>query len=78
MKLNVMSDAGTLDDAHLVELGLNGDRDAFGRLVAYYQFFLNRPKLVSVYLGPFLWQFRRSISWFLLMELPHKVSRQAD
>jgi hypothetical protein len=37
MKLNVMSDAETLDDARLVELGLNGDRDAFGRLVARYQ-----------------------------------------
>ncbi len=37
MKLDVMSDAETLDDARLVELGLNGDRDAFGRLVARYQ-----------------------------------------
>jgi RNA polymerase sigma factor (sigma-70 family) len=37
MKLNVMSDAETLDDARLVELGLNGDRDAFGRLVTRYQ-----------------------------------------
>jgi RNA polymerase sigma factor (sigma-70 family) len=32
-----MSDAETLDDARLAELGLNGDRDAFGRLVARYQ-----------------------------------------
>jgi len=37
MKLDVMSDAETLDDARLVELGLNGDRDAFGQLVARYQ-----------------------------------------
>jgi RNA polymerase sigma factor (sigma-70 family) len=32
-----MSDAETLDDARLVELGLNGDREAFGRLVARHQ-----------------------------------------
>jgi RNA polymerase sigma factor (sigma-70 family) len=32
-----MSNAETLDDARLVELGLNGDRDAFGRLVARHQ-----------------------------------------
>lgn len=37
MKLNVMTDAETLDDARLVELGLKGDRDAFGQLVARYQ-----------------------------------------
>jgi RNA polymerase sigma factor (sigma-70 family) len=37
MKLDAMSDAETLDDARLVELGLNGDRDAFGQLVARYQ-----------------------------------------
>jgi DNA-directed RNA polymerase specialized sigma24 family protein len=37
MKSDVMSDSGILDDARLVELGLNGDRDAFGRLVARYQ-----------------------------------------
>jgi RNA polymerase sigma factor (sigma-70 family) len=37
MKSDVMSDAKTLDDARLVELGLDGDRDAFGRLVARYQ-----------------------------------------
>jgi RNA polymerase sigma factor (sigma-70 family) len=37
MKLNVMSDAETLDDARLVELGLLGNHDAFGRLVARYQ-----------------------------------------
>jgi RNA polymerase sigma factor (sigma-70 family) len=32
-----MSDAETLDDARLVELGLNGDRDAFGQLVTRHQ-----------------------------------------
>ena len=32
-----MSDAQTLDDARLVELVLNGDRDAFGQLVARHQ-----------------------------------------
>lgn len=32
-----MPDAETLDDARLVELGLNGDRDAFGQLVARHQ-----------------------------------------
>ena len=37
MKLDVMSDAETLDDARLVELGLDGDRDAFGQLVTRYQ-----------------------------------------
>jgi RNA polymerase sigma factor (sigma-70 family) len=37
MKLNVMTEAETLDDARLVGLGLNGDRDAFGQLVARYQ-----------------------------------------
>src|SRR5580692_6748862 len=37
MRLEVMSDAETLEDARLVELGLNGDRDAFGRLVARHQ-----------------------------------------
>ena len=37
MKIDVMSDAETLDDARLVELGLDGDRDAFGQLVARYQ-----------------------------------------
>jgi RNA polymerase sigma factor (sigma-70 family) len=37
MKLDVMSDAKTLDDARLVELGLDGNRDAFGQLVARYQ-----------------------------------------
>jgi len=37
MSLDVMLDAETLDDARLVALGLDGDRDAFGRLVARYQ-----------------------------------------
>jgi RNA polymerase sigma factor (sigma-70 family) len=37
MRLDVISDAESLDDARLVELGLNGDRDAFGRLVARHQ-----------------------------------------
>jgi RNA polymerase sigma factor (sigma-70 family) len=37
MKLDVMSDAETLDDARLVQLGLDGNRDAFGQLVARYQ-----------------------------------------
>ena len=37
MKLNIMSDAKTLDDARLVELGLEGNREAFGQLVARYQ-----------------------------------------
>jgi hypothetical protein len=32
-----MSDAKMLDDAQLVESGLEGDRDAFGQLVARYQ-----------------------------------------
>jgi RNA polymerase sigma factor (sigma-70 family) len=32
-----MSDAETVDDARLVELGVNGDRDAFGQLVARHQ-----------------------------------------
>ena len=37
MKTDVMLDAETLDDAQLVELGLDGDRDAFGQLVTRYQ-----------------------------------------
>jgi RNA polymerase sigma factor (sigma-70 family) len=37
MKLDVMSDAKTVDDARLVQLGLDGNRDAFGQLVARYQ-----------------------------------------
>ncbi len=37
MKLDVMSNAATLDDAALVAGVLNGDRDAFGQLVARYQ-----------------------------------------
>jgi RNA polymerase sigma factor (sigma-70 family) len=37
MKLDVMSDVKTLDDSRLVELGLDGNRDAFGQLVARYQ-----------------------------------------
>jgi RNA polymerase sigma factor (sigma-70 family) len=37
MKSDVMMDAETLDDARLVELGLDGNRDAFGQLVARYQ-----------------------------------------
>jgi RNA polymerase sigma factor (sigma-70 family) len=37
MKTEVMLAAETLDDARLVELGLKGDRHAFGQLVARYQ-----------------------------------------
>src|SRR5271169_1522539 len=37
MKLDVMLDAKIFDDARLVELGLEGNRDAFGQLVARYQ-----------------------------------------
>jgi RNA polymerase sigma factor (sigma-70 family) len=37
MKTEAMPDADTSDDARLVELGLSGDRHAFGRLVARYQ-----------------------------------------
>lgn len=37
MKLNLMTDVATLDDARLVALGLDGDREAFGQLVARYQ-----------------------------------------
>ncbi len=37
MKFDVMSDAKTMDDARLVELGVAGNRDAFGELVARYQ-----------------------------------------
>src|ERR1700728_3678256 len=37
MNLNVMQNVKTLGDARLVELGLNGDHDAFGQLVARYQ-----------------------------------------
>src|SRR5208282_3392000 len=37
MRLDAMSDAKTLDDARLVKLGLDGNRDAFGQLVARYQ-----------------------------------------
>ena len=37
MRINIISDAETLNDARLVELGLNGDRDAFGQLVTRYQ-----------------------------------------
>jgi RNA polymerase sigma factor (sigma-70 family) len=37
MKLDTMPEAETLDDAHLVELGLDDDRHAFGQLVARYQ-----------------------------------------
>src|SRR3984957_12221451 len=37
MKFNLMSNVATLDDARLVDLGRNGDRDAFGQLVARYQ-----------------------------------------
>jgi RNA polymerase sigma factor (sigma-70 family) len=37
MKLDAMSDAKTLNDARLVELGLDGNRDAFGQLVVRYQ-----------------------------------------
>lgn len=37
MKLDVMRVDETLEDARLVELGLNGNRDAFGQLVTRYQ-----------------------------------------
>src|SRR5665213_2051204 len=37
MKLKVMLDAKTLDDARLVALGAEGNREAFGELVARYQ-----------------------------------------
>src|ERR1035437_5606231 len=37
MKIDVMLDAETLDDARLVQLGLDGNRDAFGQLVARHQ-----------------------------------------
>src|SRR5580704_5539782 len=38
MKLDVMTHEATLlDDARLVALGLDGNRDAFGQLVARYQ-----------------------------------------
>lgn len=37
MKSNVIADAKMVDDARLVELGLEGDREAFGQLVARYQ-----------------------------------------
>jgi RNA polymerase sigma factor (sigma-70 family) len=37
MRLDVISDAKTVDDARLVQLGLDGNRDAFGQLVARYQ-----------------------------------------
>src|ERR1700683_1937704 len=37
MKSKVMPEAKTLDDARLVELGLDGNREAFGQLVARYQ-----------------------------------------
>jgi RNA polymerase sigma factor (sigma-70 family) len=37
MKIDVMLDAETLDDARLVELSSDGDRDAFGQLVTRYQ-----------------------------------------
>ena len=37
MKLNVMSDVKAIDDARLVQLGRNGNRDAFGHLVSRYQ-----------------------------------------
>lgn len=37
MKIGVMADATTIDDARLVELGLEGNREAFGQLVARYQ-----------------------------------------
>jgi RNA polymerase sigma factor (sigma-70 family) len=32
-----MSDAETVDDVRLIQLGLDGNRDAFGQLVARYQ-----------------------------------------
>src|ERR1035437_8424374 len=37
MRLDVMLDVETLDDARLVQLGLDGNRDAFGQLVARHQ-----------------------------------------
>jgi RNA polymerase sigma factor (sigma-70 family) len=37
MKSDVMLDVETLDDARLVQLGLDGNHDAFGQLVARYQ-----------------------------------------
>src|SRR5580704_10643150 len=37
MKLEVMSNVATVDDTALVAEVLNGDRDAFGQLVARYQ-----------------------------------------
>jgi RNA polymerase sigma factor (sigma-70 family) len=37
MRLDVMSEAQTIDDARLVELGLEGDRQAFSQLVERYQ-----------------------------------------
>lgn len=37
MKLDVMLDDKIFDDARLVELGLKGNRDAFGQLVTRYQ-----------------------------------------
>ena len=37
MKSEAMLETATLDDACLVKLSLEGDRDAFGELVARYQ-----------------------------------------
>src|SRR5580692_6714500 len=37
MKLNLVPETLTPDDARLVALSLNGNRDAFGHLVARYQ-----------------------------------------
>jgi RNA polymerase sigma factor (sigma-70 family) len=37
MRIDAMPDAKTLEDTQLVELGLSGNRDAFGQLVARYQ-----------------------------------------
>jgi RNA polymerase sigma factor (sigma-70 family) len=37
MKLNTLSDTEMLNDAQLVELGLDGNREAFGQLVSRYQ-----------------------------------------
>jgi hypothetical protein len=37
MTLNLIPKINTLDDAGLVELGLDGNREAFGQLVARYQ-----------------------------------------
>ncbi|HEX4349350.1 MAG TPA: sigma-70 family RNA polymerase sigma factor [Verrucomicrobiae bacterium] len=37
MKFDVLSDGKAMDDARLVELGVAGNRDAFGELVARYQ-----------------------------------------